>query len=75
VEDVDPEADAKEYVVAKNSDVGAEDSDTCNSNAEVGVEYGCESSKFISIIGVGGGCCNSTIEESSCVMDSCVGTN
>jgi hypothetical protein len=55
VEDVDPEADIKEYVVSKNSDVGAEDFDTFNSNAEVGVEYGYESSKFISVRGVGGG--------------------
>jgi hypothetical protein len=71
VEDVDPEADVEESVAAKDSDVGAEESDTDNSNAEVGVESGCESSKVVSIRGVGGGCCNSIVEESYDVMDSC----
>jgi hypothetical protein len=70
VEDVDPVDVVEESVATKNSDVGAEEFDNGNSNAEVGVKYGCESSKVVSIRDVGGGCCNSTIEESSCVMDS-----
>lgn len=65
------DVDAEESVAAKNLDVGVEESDTSNSNTEVGVEFCCESSKDVSIRGVGGGCCNSTIEESSCLMDSC----
>jgi hypothetical protein len=71
VEDVDPEADVEESVVAKTLMSSDEESDTRNSNAEVGVESGYESSKVVSIRGVGGGCCNSTVEESSDVMDSC----
>ena len=63
MEDVDHVAVVEDFVVAKNFDNG-------NSNAEVGVEFGCESSKVVSIRYVDGGCCNSTIEESSCVMDS-----
>jgi hypothetical protein len=58
VEDVDPTADVEESVVAKNSDVGAEESDTRNCNAKVGVESGFESSEVVSIRGVGSGCCN-----------------
>ena len=75
MEDVDPKDDVEESVATKHSDVGVEESDTGNSNAEVRVEYGCEGSKVVSIRGVGGGCCNSIVEESSCVMDSCAGTN
>jgi hypothetical protein len=59
VDDVDLVAVVEEYVASKNSDV------------EVGVEFGCESYKVVSIRDVGGGCCNSTIEDSSCLMDSC----
>jgi hypothetical protein len=75
VEDVDHDVDTKEFVAAKNSNVGVEESDTSNSNAEVGTESGCDSSKDVSIRGVGGGFCNSTIKDSFFVMDSCVGTN
>jgi hypothetical protein len=75
VEDVDPEADVEESVATKNSNTDVEESDTGNSNDDVGVKFGCEGFKVASIRGVGGGYCNSTVEESSCVMDSCAGTN
>lgn len=61
MEDVDPEADAKESVATKVYDVGIEEYDTDNSNGEAGAESGCESSKVVSIRVVGVGYCNSTI--------------
>jgi hypothetical protein len=46
VEDVDPEANVEESVAAKSSDVGAEEFDTGNSNAEVGAESGVKAPKL-----------------------------
>jgi hypothetical protein len=40
VEDVDPEVDTEESIIAKKYDASAKDFDTENSNAEVGSEYG-----------------------------------
>ena len=71
MEDVDLVVVVEESIVAKKSDVGVEEYDSGNSNAEVGVESRCESSKSLSIRGAGGGLWNSTIQESSNVMDSC----
>jgi len=62
VEDVDPVYVVEEFVVAKNSDVGAEVYDNDNSNDKFGVEFGCEGSKVVSIIYVGDGCYNSIIK-------------
>jgi hypothetical protein len=70
VEDVDPVVVVEEFDASKSFDVGAEESDNDNYNDEVGFDYGCESFKVVSIRDVGGGCYNSTIKESSCVMDS-----
>jgi len=71
VEDADPVVVIEESVAAKNSNYCAEESDNGNSNVEVGVEYGFERFEAISIRYVGGGYCNSIIEDSYCVMDSC----
>lgn len=66
MKDLDPDADVEESVVAKDSNVGVEEYDAGNSNkSEASAEFGCVSYKSISISGVGGGCCNSTVEESS----------
>ena len=70
MEDVDLVDVVEDSIAIKEFDAGAEEFDNGNSNAEIGVKYGCESSKIVSIRDVGGCCFNSTIEESSCVMDS-----
>jgi hypothetical protein len=53
VEDVDPDANDEDSASSKDFDVGAEEFDTDNSNAEVGVESSCERYEFVSIRGVG----------------------